>query len=81
MIGGSIQSLLEDSSSRADLMDYVSTRKYDPDKKIIALTLMMVRVQMRQMVPVICWIFLNSMIAKQHFFAWATDSMMNLRLC
>ena len=38
VIGGSMQSLLEDSSSRADLMDYVSTRKYDPDKKIIALT-------------------------------------------
>ena len=38
VIGDSIQSLLEDSSSRADLMDYVSTRKYDPDKKIIALT-------------------------------------------
>ena len=38
VIGGSMQSLLEDSSSRADLMDYVSTRKYDPNKKIIALT-------------------------------------------
>lgn len=81
VIGGSMQSLLEDSSSRADLMDYVSTRKYDPDKKIIALTFDDGRAQRIRMAPVIFWMYWNSMTAVQHFFVSATILMTNQVRC
>ena len=65
VITDSLPTLLGDMSSSSDeLMDFISTRKYDPNKKIIALTFDD-----------------GPSTAKQHFFAWATDSMMNLRLC